>query len=90
MVNTLFFNDSTMNQIYNDQGKDNISYRIPQILYSTIISTIIKLILTTFSLTERNILEIKRQKTFKSINDKAAQIFKIITIKINYNISIIK
>ena len=82
MVNTLFFNDSTMNQIYNDQGKDNISYRIPQILYSTIISTIIKLILTTFSLTERNILEIKRQKTFKSINDKAAQIFKIITIKI--------
>ena len=81
-INALFFNDSTMNQIYKDQGKDNISYRIPQILYSTIISTIINTILTTFSLTERNILEIKSQKTSKSINETAAKILKIISKKI--------
>ena len=81
-VNALFFNDSTMNKIYEDQGKDNIAYRIPQILYSTIISTFIKTLLTTFSLTERNILEIKSQKTSKSINTTAAKIFKIITKKI--------
>ena len=81
-VNALFFNDSTMNKIYEDQGKDNIAYRIPQILYSTIISTFIKTLLTTFSLTERNILEIKSQKTSKSINITAAKIFKKITKKI--------
>ena len=81
-VNTLFFSDSTMNKIYENKGKENISLRIPQILYSTIISTCIKTLLTTFSLTERNILEIKNQKTMKSINDTAQIKFKIITQKI--------
>ena len=81
-INALFFNDSTMNKIYEDEGKDNISYRIPQILYSTIISTFIKTVLTTFSLTERNILEIKSQKTSKSINDTTIKTLKIIKKKI--------
>ena len=65
-ANKLFLNDSKMYQIYEGQGNDNISYRIPQILYSTIISTCIKSILTTFSLTGKNVLEIKSQKTPKS------------------------
>ena len=81
-VNALFFNDSTMHRIYKDEGKDNISFRIPQIIYSTIISTFIKSLLTTFSLTEKNILEIKNQKTNKSIHDTSVKIFKIISRKI--------
>ena len=81
-VNALFFNDSTMHRIYKDEGKDNISFRIPQIIYSTIISTFIKSLLITFSLTEKNILEIKNQKTNKSIHDTSVKIFKIISRKI--------
>ena len=81
-VNTLFFNDSTMNKIYENKGKENISLRIPQILYSTIISTGIKVLLTTFSLTEKNILEIKNQKNIKLVNDTALINFKIINRKI--------
>jgi hypothetical protein len=81
-VNALFFNDSTMHRIYQDEGKDNISFRIPQIIYSTIISTFIKSLLITFSLTEKNILEIKNQKTNKSIHDTSVKIFKIISRKI--------
>ena len=71
-----------MHRIYKDEGKDNISFRIPQIIYSTIISTFIKSLLTTFSLTEKNILEIKNQKTNKSIHDTSVKIFKIISRKI--------
>ena len=36
-VNTLFFNDETMHQIYEDKGEFNILYQIPQILLSTVI-----------------------------------------------------
>ena len=38
--------------------------------------------MTTFSLTEKNILEIKNQKTNKSIHDTSVKIFKIISRKI--------
>ena len=40
-VNALFFNDSTMHKIYEDKGEYNFIYQMPQILYSTLITTII-------------------------------------------------
>ncbi len=36
-VNTLFFNDETMHEIYEDEGKYNFLYQIPNILYSTLL-----------------------------------------------------
>ena len=44
-VNVLFFTDSTMHKIYEDKGKFNFVYQIPQIIYSTIISSIINFII---------------------------------------------
>ena len=41
-INALFFNDSTMHNIYEAKGSYNFIYQIPIILYSTIISAIIK------------------------------------------------
>ena len=64
-VNALFFNDSTMHQIHEDKGAFNFIYQIPQILYSTLISTAIKTIVTFLSLTEKNLVEIKKKKTKK-------------------------
>ena len=61
-VNALFFTDSTMHKIYVDKGKLNLAYQIPQILYSTIISTIINYIVNYFSLTEKDIIKIKRSE----------------------------
>ena len=61
-VNALFFTDSTMHKIYEDEGMFNIIYQIPQILYSSIISSVINNILKYFSLTEKNVIEIKREK----------------------------
>ena len=61
IVNALFFNDSTMHKIYEDQGKYDLIYQIPQILYSTVISILINTIIKSISLTEENILSIKKE-----------------------------
>ena len=81
IINALFFNDSTMHQIYEDQGVFNFLFQIPQILYSTIISIIIKTILSMLSLSEKNIIEIKNQKTLELANEKMKEKKKRLLIK---------
>ena len=69
-VNALFFNDSTMHKIYIDQGKYNLAYQIPQIIYSTIISSVINTIIKNLSLTETYIANMrKKEKNIKDIKD---------------------
>jgi len=36
-INALFFNDDTMHKIYQDKGKFDLLYQIPQVLYSALI-----------------------------------------------------
>ena len=43
-----FFNDRTMHKIYVDRGEYNFYYQLPQIIYSFIISYIIKNLLELF------------------------------------------
>ena len=64
IINAFFFNDSTMHQIYKDGGVFNFIYQIPKIIYSSIISFIMKKILTILSLTENTIVKFKNQKIF--------------------------
>ena len=80
-VNALFFNDSTMHQIYEDEGEFNFIYQIPQILYSTIISTVIKVIISFLSLTESNLAKIKSLKTKKLALEELNKILKCISKK---------
>ena len=81
IINALFFNDSSMHQIYVDKGAFNFIFQIPQILYSTIISAFIKKILSFLSLTEKNIIQIKSQKTFELGAEKMKKILKCLYIK---------
>ena len=69
-INALFFNDSTMHKIYEDQGAFNFIYHIPQILYSTIISSVINIIVKKLSLSENNILAIKNGKNIENIDNE--------------------
>ena len=63
-INAIFFNDNIMHKIYTDNGNYNIIYQISFICYSSIISIIIlRVIMHTLILVEKNILEIKIQKT---------------------------
>ena len=80
-VNALFFTDSTMHQIYEDNGIFNFIYQLPKILYSIIISTSIKKIITIFSLTESKIIELRKEKDFAIMINKMKKLLKYLNIK---------
>ena len=80
-INGFFFNDKTMHKIYKDSGAFNIIYQIPQILYSTIVSSVTNMILKNLSLSEKNILIIKNEKDMNIIIKKGKDILRCIKIK---------
>ena len=76
VINALFFNDDTMHKIYEDKGKFNFLYQIPQIIYSTLIARFIDSFIRNFALTQDTIVELKKKKMKKNlekINKKLIQ-----------------
>ena len=81
-VNALFFNDSTMHQIYEDEGEYNFVYQLPQIAYSTLISVfVLRLMLQLFVLTDKDILQVKLQMTKDKALTMKKKVLKCIIIK---------
>ena len=83
-INGFFFSDDTMHKVYEDNGKFDIFKQIPQIFYSSVISSFANVLLKNLSLTENNILELKNEIYF-SINKakkKARQIERCLKIKL--------
>jgi len=80
-VNALFFSESKMHKIYENEGEYIFIYRIPQILYSTLISFILNIIINYFSLSEKSLLEIKNEKNIERIRYKIPDVFKCLAIK---------
>ena len=80
-INALFFNDSTMHKIYMDKGSFNFLYQIPQIIYSSLISNLIDIIIKYFSLSEMDIIRVKREKKFKKLDSKFKKLYKKLKIK---------
>ena len=68
-----------MHKIYEDQGGFNFIYQIPQIIYSTLISSLINIIVKTLSLSQKNILEIKHST--ENIKAKINSVLRCLTIK---------
>ena len=58
-LNVFFFADETMHKMFLDYGKYNFIQQIPQIVYSTIVSQLIELILCFLSLTDKYYYQIK-------------------------------
>jgi hypothetical protein len=79
--NALFFTDSTMDKIYEDNGKYDFIYEIPKILYSNLICTVINLIVRFLSLSQKDILSIKIIKKKENLANKALNIKKCLKIK---------
>ena len=67
-INTLFFNNESIHNIYKNKGKYDFLFQIPQIIYSSIISSLIKIIISYFSLTEKDIIQIKEKEEKKDKN----------------------
>ena len=80
-INTLFFNDTTLHQIYEDLGKFNIIYQLPQIIYSSLITNFFSVIIKFTALTEDNVLRIKHSKKYENFKKRAKKTNKIIDIK---------
>ena len=71
-----------MHQIYEDNGEYNFSYQFPKILISAISSTIIlRIILITLVLTDKDIVQVKRQSTYTLAMQMKLKVLKCINIK---------
>ena len=80
-VNTLFFSDNTMHKIYEEKGAFNFIYQLPQIIYSSLISTVFDLLLKMLALSEGLILQFKGDKNKKNLERKIRKLNNGIKIK---------
>ena len=78
-LNVFFFADETMHKMFLDYGKYNFIQQIPQIIYSTIVSQLIELLLCYLSLTDKFYYQIK-SLNIRSRN-RILKIIKFIQIK---------
>ena len=78
-INILFFTDDTMHNIILVEGKFNIIYELPKIIYSSLISSVINTFVITLALSEKNILEMKNAK--ENLDIRAKKVKKILKLK---------
>ena len=81
VINALFINESTIHQIYEDNGEYNFAYSFPQIFYSFVISYIISSFIKYWILSERNIIQIRREPSLESAKNKIEKVKRDLTIK---------
>ena len=81
-LNTLFFRDSTMRHIFTDEGRYNFFYQIPKVLYSTLISSIMTYILKLLSLSQNDLIEIKKESDRNKARKMADNSKKCLSIKL--------
>ena len=74
-ITGFFFDNESMHNIYMDNGIYNFLSEIPKILISSLITSITNVILNHLSLSEKNFLLVKNQKTLKLMLD-SSKIFK--------------
>ena len=80
-INALFFNDKTMHEIYIDKGSYDFIYQISQIIYSSLISTVIDILIKYLALSEDDIVKIKEEKKLKDIHLGFMGLYKSLNIK---------
>ena len=79
-INTLFYKDSTMHQIFAENGKYNLIYQIPQVIYSTLISFLMTFVLKKLSLSQNELMIVKQELDrvkSKTLADKFKKCMKI-------------
>ena len=81
-ANALFFDDTNMHQIYEDEGKYNFSYQLPKILISAVGSMVIlRIILYGLVLTDKNVLQVKNQPSYNLAINMKYKVLKCMKIK---------
>ena len=80
-INGLFFDDDEIHTIYINKGSFDIKEEIQKIVYSSLITMIIDVILNLLALSSDNIIDFKQQKTVNNINKKKRKLERILKLK---------
>ena len=81
-VNAFFFTDDTMNKISIDNGKYNFLFQLPQMIYSSLITSVINGLIKLLSLFEKDILSLKKEDSINLLQEKAKKTHKKLKIKL--------
>ena len=79
-LNVFFFSDDSMNTIFLTYGKYDFIQKIPQMIYTVMVSQLLEVLLCFLSLTDKYIYQIKKSKNQNLLNIN--KIFRIIKIKL--------
>ena len=80
-VNGFFFSDETMHAIYKTNGIYNLISQIPKIFYSTMVTAAVNMILKYLSLSESNMLQIKKEESLVKARKMSERIWFLLKIK---------
>ena len=80
-INGFFFSDSTMHNVFENNGSFDFIYQIPFIVYSSLITYVINTILRSLSLSERTILNLKKIEKLRNCLKIAKEIEDCLKIK---------
>ena len=83
-INVLFFNNNVIDKIYEDKGEYNFIFHFPNIIYSVLIIQLIDSLIKNLSLTQDNIVELKKQKEKKGFNNNDYDSKLIVNLKIKF------
>ena len=79
-INAFFFDDNTMHKIYVDNGNFNFIYQLPQIIYSSLISSVLNTFLKLLALSDDYILNLKKNKDDKNLEQRNIELNKKLKI----------
>ena len=78
-----FFVESTVHSIYEKQGRIDLIFQIPNILYSTIISAVISLIIKILALSNKDMIRIKQIENLEEALKESALLFDKLILRFN-------
>ena len=80
-VNGFFFTDESMHNVYINNGNFDIFYQFSQIIYSSLIPSILYAILRLLSLSENDILKLKQEKNLTDMIQKSENVENCLKVK---------
>ena len=80
-VNGLFFNDDTMHDVYENKGQFDISYQLPIIVYSSLISMLLGGLVQMLGSSSDAIIDFKQSEEKNNINERSKKLIKKLEIK---------
>ena len=80
-LNGLFFDEDTMHKIYETKGSFNLEYQLPKIIYSSLISLVLNILLKTLALSNNAIINFKNDKSKDDIDKRKVELENNLKIK---------